>query len=363
MRGDRVLNRAFSKLIDQVVEVLREGILSGRWKETLPGRSRLARELGVSHQTVEEAMRRLVKDGLLVSQGSGRRRRIVLPDGEITRRQLLVRILVYESIDRWSPECINLLDKLSKAGYSVDFTTKSMLDLGMDVKRVARMVQQNPADAWIVVAGSREVLEWFNEQSIPAYAFFGVKAELLIAGCGVRRDIQPLIRRLVELGHRRIVLLLREENLKSPRPLFVRQFFEALEKEGIMPSSYHLPEWGFQPEGLRRCLDSLFKISPPTALIVGEDSMLIAVRDHLARRGALVPRDVSLICLDQNPLFAWCDPMLAHFVWDYDSIIRRILRWVKQISLGREDRYQAVIMAKFIEGESIGPAPKHIARK
>jgi DNA-binding transcriptional regulator YhcF (GntR family) len=53
-----VLNNPFPKVIEQVVETLRNGMLSGRWEEALPGRERLAMELGVSHATTEEAMRR-----------------------------------------------------------------------------------------------------------------------------------------------------------------------------------------------------------------------------------------------------------------------------------------------------------------
>ena len=351
-------NDTIRSITNQAVEILRNGMLQGRWKDTLPGRERLAEELGISHQTIEGAMRRLAKEGLLISQGPGKRRRIVLPEGGKTRRHLHVRILVYESVDRGAPDIIDLLERINKLGFTAGIAPKSLLELGMDVKRVARMVQQNQADAWIVVAGSRQVLEWFDAQGLPVYGYFGIKSELPIAGCGVRRDIQPYIRKLVGLGHRRIVMLLREENLKPKPALLAQQFLEALASEGITPSSYHLPEWGFQPEKLRERLDSLFKISPPTALIAGEDCILTAVRDHLSRRGIIAPRDVSLICLGQNPHFSWCDPLVAHFVWDFKSLNRSVERWVKNLAIGKEDRHQKFITAEFIEGGSIGPAPK-----
>ena len=78
---------AFFSLTDQVTERLRQGMTEGRWRETLPGRDRLAAQLGCSHWTVEEAMRRLAKEGWLVSQGAGRRRRIVLPEGAAKPRK------------------------------------------------------------------------------------------------------------------------------------------------------------------------------------------------------------------------------------------------------------------------------------
>ena len=68
--------KSFSNVTDQVVERLREGMHSGRWQGSLPGRDQLAGELGVSHTTMEAAMRRLTKEGLLESQGAGRQRLI-----------------------------------------------------------------------------------------------------------------------------------------------------------------------------------------------------------------------------------------------------------------------------------------------
>jgi len=348
---------SFSNITDQVADLLREGMLSGRWRDTLPGRDQLAVELGVSHTTMEAAMRRLTKEGLLVSQGTGKRRRIVLSESHVVPRDFRIHFLSYESFSPGLPQTLDLLAQLRKAGFAVEAAPKSLLDLDMDAKRVARLVQQNPADAWIIASGSREVLEWFSQQPAPSYAYFGNKADIPIAGCSVRRNMTVLTRRLFELGHRRIVLLVREEHLKPKLSFFASLFMESLQEMGLSPNSYNLPAWGYQPEGLRRCLDALYKVTPPTALITTETSILLAVRDYQARRGIIAPRDVSLISLDQSPVFAWCDPLVAHFVWDARSLNRRVVRWAKNVVLGKDDRRQIFTAAKFIEGGTIGPAP------
>ena len=347
---------SFSNLTEQVAKTLREGMLSGRWRGSLPGRDQLAGELGVSNTTMEAAMRRLGKEGLLVSQGAGKRRRIVVSENHIVPRDLRINFLSYESLSPGLPQVLDLMDQLRKAGFAVEASPKSLLDLNMDVKRVARLVQQNSADAWIVASGSREVLEWFCKQSIPAYAYFGNKSDLPIAGCSVRRNISQLVQRLVALGHRRIVMLIREEHLKPKLSFFATLFMEALREAGINPNSYNLPIWGYQPESLRRCLDSLYKTTPPTVLITSEASIMLAVRDYHAYRGIMSPRDVSLITLDQSSNFAWCDPMIAHFVWDAKSLNRRVVRWARHVAFGIEDKRHIFTKTKFIEGGTIGPA-------
>jgi len=351
-------NGSFSNLTDQVADLLREGMFSGRWQGTLPGRDQLAKELGVSHTTMEAAMRRLTKEGLLASQGSGKRRRITVSESDMVPRDFRVHYLSYESMSPGIPQVLDLMAQLRKAGFAVEDAPKSLLDLDMDVKRIAGLVQQNPADAWIIGSGSREVLEWFSQQPTPAYAYFGNKADIPIAGCGIRRDLHVLVRNLVELGHRRIVLLIREEHLKPKLSFFATLFMEALEMAGINPGPYNLPVWGYQPEGLRRCMDSLYKVTPPTALITTEISILLSVRDYQAQRGIMAPRDVSLINLDPSPFFAWCDPLVAHFSWDTKSLNRRVVRWAKNVALGKEDKRQIFTTTKFIEGGTIGPAPK-----
>jgi DNA-binding LacI/PurR family transcriptional regulator len=356
--ANTVSNSSFSNVTDQVVNVLRNGMLSGRWRDTLPGRDQLANELGVSHTTMEAAMRRLAQEGVLVSQGPGKRRRIVLTACDVMPRDFRIHFLPYESMSPGLPQVLDMLAQLRKADFAVQTAPKSLLEMDMDVHRVARLVQQNPADAWIVASGSREVLEWFSQQPTPSYAYFGNKADVPIAGCTVRRDMPMLIRRLVELGHRRIVLLIREEHLKPNLSFFATLFMDALKDVGLAPNSYNLPVWGYQPEGLRHCLDSLYKYTPPTVLITSEISILLAVRDYQAQRGIISPRDVSLISLDQSPFFAWCDPLVAHFVWDTKSINRRIVRWAKHVAVGKEDLRQVFTTAKFVEGDTIGPAPK-----
>jgi DNA-binding LacI/PurR family transcriptional regulator/DNA-binding transcriptional regulator YhcF (GntR family) len=342
---------------EQVAEHLRSGLLVGRWSGTMPGGDGLAAELGVGVNTVEAALRQLEAEGLLVNQGRRRGRLIQLPEGGITRVALRVAVLLSEIEDFNESFIASLWHDLEQAGHLPVNPGKSMHDLGLDVERIARLVKNTPADAWVVVAGSREVLEWFSAQEIPAFALFGRRTGLPIAGTGPDNltAYVAATRWMIDLGHRRIVNICRRER-RVPSPGNIeRALLEELTKHGIAAGDYNLPDWEETSEGLRKVLYSLFKTTPPTALIIDESPILAATQQFLAQRNIQVPRDVSLFCTFSDPTFAFLMPAMAEIRWDKSQATRAILRWSNRVAKGREDRRQTLIPAEFVPGGSIGP--------
>lgn len=348
--------RPFPSVTEQVADSLSDGIRQGRWRDALPGRVALARELGVNHKTVEAALNLLEKTGMLERQGSGKGRKIKLRE---TNRPTAMRIvmLAYEKGDLETGYLVEIFHRLQLAGHFVSFASKTLCGVGMDVKRVARFVNQTEADAWIVVAGSREILEWFSTQREPAFGLFGQQGHVDIAVAGPNKvpAYVHFVDRLVELGHRRIVMLARSVR-RLPSPGFLeRLFLDHLAGHGIATSSYHLPHWDDTPEGFHRCLDSLFHHTPPTALILDEPSLFFAAQQHLATAGLIAPRDVSLVCTDQSRDFEWCRPTVAHIRWEPDSMVKRVVAWADHVGRGKEDRRKTAGRARFVEGGTIGP--------
>ncbi|BCX48832.1 hypothetical protein HAHE_27400 [Haloferula helveola] len=345
---------------EQVAEHLREQINRGVWSGSMPGGRALSQQFGVGRMTMETALSQLEKEGILVPKGAGRKRRIVLPE-RLTVPGLRVGILLYAPDDSKIYYNVDLQHRLLNAGHSAGFAPKTLTELGMNPRRIARLVENSPADAWVVSSGSREVLEWFAEHRLPTFAFAGRRRGVPIASTGPDKEssMRTLVGRLVELGHRRIVMIDREV-LRKPEPGRIEKvFLEELDRHGIKHGSYNLPDWREDAEGLQELLDRLFRHTPPTALIVGESSTFIAVQQHLAQRGILAPRDVSLVCDDPDPVFAWCRPTVAHIHWDGSPLARRAVRWAANVARGKEDRRRSFTKAKFVEGGTIGPPPKN----
>jgi DNA-binding LacI/PurR family transcriptional regulator len=348
----------FLTIAEQVEEHLRGELERGRWSGQMPGKHELAGELGVNNKTVETALKRLETKGLIASQGAGRRRSILRAEDAPQRKMLRIAMMAGEPSDFTLDYIIELRHRLQAAGHAVQIAPRTMLELRDDIERLARLVRSMEADAWVVVGGSRTVLEWFAEKPEPVFALFGRRDGLPLAATGPDKASATVAatRELIRLGHRRIVLIVRPRR-RLPHPGEAEKaFLTELETHGLAVGGYNLPNWDETPQDYHQCLDQLFRMTPPTAMIIDEVEFFFATMQFLLRRGLRVPDDVSLVATDPDPTFHWCQPRIAHITWDSEPVVRRIMRWASNVSRGLDDRRQTLTKAEFVVGGSIGPA-------
>ena len=341
---------------EQTAHHLREQLIRKAWVGTMPGGPELASQLGVGRMTIEAALSMLESEGLLVPQGPGRRRKIELPEKMAKPPALRVAVLFYEKGDEAHDLCTRFQNKLKAAGHTVVHAPKNLTDLGGNLRRLARMIEGTGADVWVVAAGSWEVLQYFEQGQIPVFALYGGFGRLRIAG--ITPDQVPAIvaatRRLIALGHRRIVILDSQVTLSNPGNEGAA-FLDELAAHGIKTGNYNMPGWEGGFDGLYRCLESLFAKTSPTAMFLFSVAEYFATLQYLAHRGLRVPQDVSLICCDVAPYFNRYQPTISHVRWNDQLMVNRIVRWAKNISHGKEDTRQTKIDAEFVEAGTVGP--------
>ena len=209
----------FPTIAKQVTDHIREGLSSGHWRRIMPGRNLLAQELGVSPKTVDLALKKLESEGLLLEQGPGRRRLIANVSGPKTVRSMRVALQLSASVNRSKNYIIRLERELKEAGHSVIQSARPLIAMGMDLERIRRLVEATEADGWVILSGSRSVLEWFAARPEPSFAFFGRRDGLSIAGVGPNKvpAFVKVTRELIDLGHRRVTLLARSRR-RLPKP-------------------------------------------------------------------------------------------------------------------------------------------------
>jgi len=349
--------------VDQLANHLRTEIFKGALGREMPGINQLASSLGCSPRTVIGAVKLLEREGLITKQGAGRAS-LITPEKSGKPPALRVQMMLYDredsDYDTVNRYLVQIRGHLEDAGHVFSYSSKTLQQLGMDVERVSRYVKEVDTDAWIIASGSREVLKWFSEHHKPAFALFGRRGGLPIASVGPDKGsaIKEAVRHLAGLGHKRIVMLARPSRRLPTPGMQERAFLDALHEAGMMTGSYNLPAWDGTVEGVHMILNEVFRLTPPSAIIVDEPQIFVSVQNDLARRGILAPDKVSLVAADQDAYFDYLRPSVAHISYDTEPWARRITKWAKNIALGIEDRRQTLTKATFVKGDTIGPPPR-----
>jgi DNA-binding LacI/PurR family transcriptional regulator len=346
-------------VVEQSANHLRNGIRNGLWRGTLPGLVPLARELNISRGTLQSALRILENEKLVSVHGAGNSRSINLR--KLKKMKLRVGVLRFEEEGlQMSKLLFQVQHNLEARGHRLFFAPKSQNMLQHSLARIVRHVAESPADAWIVEAGSRELLEWFSQQPVPCFALYGRSEGLPLSRSGPEM-IPPLLevtRELIALGHRRIVTICRRDRREPTLGNAERAILDTLSDHGIVTGEYNMPDWEMTPVGLESMLKKMFRATPPTALILDESYFAINAAQFLARNGIDVPGKVSLFSTQYDEALAWCRPVIAHIQWKSEPVVRRLTRWVDDLQKGRNDRKTINFPAEYVRTDSIGPAWK-----
>ena len=343
---------------EQVATHLRDQLARKVWVDIMPGSEKLARQLGVGRMTVDAALGILEKEGWLVTQGERRRRKIVVLDEDHHVPSLRVAILLYEPSDASMDLVMNMKLALQKEEHTAFYLPRTLVDIKMDVRKLASMVNKEKADAWIVLGGTEEILRWFTKRKMTVFAFFGRFDKLEVAGVrpNSKYAITKVVKNLVSLGHKKIILLDSHLSVMEPSDIGTA-FLKALQDHDIATGPYNMPGWGDGGyDAMYDCLESLFLKTPPTAIILCSRQSYFAALHFLLDKDIHVPRDLSLVCMDADPHFEYCRPSVAHCRWRKRAVINSVVSWMKNISQGKPDTRKIGIDTDFIEGGTIGPA-------
>ena len=346
--------------VEQISDAIRKSIYSGEIKGSMPGAGRLAKALGVNHKTVESALRDLESEGLIINKGARQSRSVNSKNLKLSNAGIRIAIFLQDQSDVRDVMMVEIKHRLEESGHYPFFVNKSMIDLRMNKRRIARIVNRTETDAWILLAAPKEILEWFSKQETPAFAVFGNRLEEVnVAGAspGKSHPVVQATQTLIDLGHRRIILIIRKYQ-REPISTSAQAFLDVLNSNGIQSSDFNLPDWEETGEGFNQLLESIFKITPPTAIITDEPFQYLAAHNFMVNRGIQIPKHLSLICSDYDPIFKWCMPSVSHITFSNKPLLRRINDWAQNVKNQKNDLRQTILKATFVPGETIGPPTK-----
>ena len=121
------------------------------------------------------------------------------------------------------------------------------------------------------------------------------------------------VRHLINLGHRRIA------HIQGPKEYLVSHdryngYLHALQEAGITPDPELVLEGDFLPPSGRACASILFQLPAekrPTAIFASSDEMAYGVISAAEEYGLSIPRDITLVGFDDDPLSLHTRPALT----------------------------------------------------
>lgn len=298
----------YARLSQQVAATLEEGILRGKWKASLPSERQLAETLLVSRRTVRAAIELLRQKELVgTSQGAGTK---ILRARSGERKREGFRhfgLLLPEPIEHLRPQTMAFIDALRALlyahGYRLDTHIGQRFFSARPAAALRKLVEQYPHDGWILALSTRANQLWFQEQKIPT----------MVAGtphCGVDLPYLDIDMRatgrhaageLIRRGHRRLALLIEKSDKAGDRET-EEGFLEALRGGATSAVHRHAGTAASIKLLIRRIMRDPAR---PTALFVANPYHYLAVASTLAEMGVRVPRDVSLLCRDDDPFLSY----------------------------------------------------------
>jgi len=350
------------KMADQAEVALRDAIRAGHFSDSLPGIRLLAGSLAVNPVAVAEAVSRLVADGTLSSEGPRKRFRIAR-SGRMGRSAMRRKILYLtsESLHEAKSTAVEILSHLLLERPEWDFQHRAA-GYGGEIRPNRRrwdgLLKSDAPDHVVAFGGRPELAKWTLDRGVPAYFLGGDSGELPVPMLGVNGAlmIRQLMERMMELGHTRICLPI----CGMPEGFVDRQrrsMAEFLAGHGLpFVPNYHAPLIARDDrDEFAQVLRGVFKVRPPTALVLVEPEHFFTVSGVVQEFGLQIPRDVSMGMLISHRMFEWNVPRIAHFQFPVVQVAKTLARWIETPP---EDLHIHVSLPlELVEAESLLPAP------
>ncbi len=352
-----------SSLTAETEKELRTAILAGRFGATLPGFRVLAKVLGVSPPTVAEAVKALMAEGLVRSEGP--RRRMAVVSGGLRRESSSPahgRVLwfatsaSFENAVHGSSEVLACLPELlAGTGWQVKHR---ILSYGHSESRTSQwdnMADAEMPDAMVAWTGRPALAEWALARGLRTLFLGGVRESFPIPMLAVK-TAEMVDRAACELlgqGHRRLVLPMcnrAPDMVTSVRGVLARRL-----KGGASAALDAAPVSSYEGgQVMEAMVEQALAERAPTGWIFFDWREFLAASCVFRDRGLAVPRDLSVIVLSHDPSMDWYRPRPAHFRFPLDRFGKGVAEWV----LGRAEwTGSRHLPPEWVPGETLGAAP------
>ena len=349
-----------SSLVAETVKSLRTANLSGHWSIHLPGERRLCEDWGISRPTLRAAQAVLAREGLLkVAHGC----RTVIANADVPKASacpLSVALLSPEPLHAMPPFALLWLDelraRLQAAGHQLQVHAGRVECASKNPGRALRsLVDGSPAAAWVLFQSTEAVQQWFAAHEIPSLVVGSVFPGVPLPS--VDRDYRAVcahaVGHLVRKGHQHLAFLIQKEQFGGDweSAAGFGEGLSAMTKKGV---TGHVVLHEGTATSVMTAVDSILAMRPrPTAMLVARTRFALTAFTHLLGRGVKVPRDMAMICRDDDGFLDHVVPRMARYTFSPEVFARHLVRQVlRLVNQGAVQGASVKVLPEFLKRES-----------
>jgi LacI family transcriptional regulator len=246
---------------------------------------------------------------------------------------------------------------LREAGYSM-LLTNSENDPALDASHV-RLLMQRRVDGLMLSLASEdhhETVAMLAQLDAPIVLIDrelprNVRASAVLSDH--RTGMRAAVRHLLDLGHRRIGLILGQPmRFSRERRLGLE---EAYRERALKPTYQTLEGELGSAHGRSATTRLLDSADPPTAIVAGGNQILIGTLEELLRRGLKVGADISLVSCDAISITELFTPPIAVVRRDNRELGRRAAQLLLRHLAGEDVQQEVVLPTEFVPRASCAP--------
>ncbi len=356
----------YATLTQQVGRQLEDEIRRGVLRETLPGERQLAETMQVSRRTIRAATDLLREKGLVRTMHGAPTQIVgepVKPAAHATMQS--IGLLLPKPLEELKPftAVIDLVRNIFyQDGYRLDTHFGQRFLSQRPGAALKRLVSQFPYDGWILASANRACQAWFHAEGIATVvegtAYEGIPLPSLdIDMQATARHAATILRRK---GHRRIALLMEAADWAGHRKT-EQGFLEGVSQDGPEATA-RVFRHGGSVRDLEQLVSRILKLAtPPTALFIVNPYHYLAVSAILAARGLAVPRDISLLCRDDDVCLKYLPVRPSCYTFSPQALAKQIHAMMQaaiRAAPGKRPVKSLLLLPEFVDGASIAAPPE-----
>jgi DNA-binding LacI/PurR family transcriptional regulator len=357
-------------LATRVAGSIRDLVSGSKPGDPMPSLRAIALQFNVSVPTVSAAFSLLEAEGLVRSGGERRRWKAGAAAQMVGKRTTARRsagnpgekkllYLTSYPMREWKSSALevhaSLGAALSAEGWQLVHRVTGHEQAKHSRKSWDELFREVQPDAMVALTGNRVLAGWAIQQPT-RMLFLGGTCDphpLPMVKIGISGPLEELIWRLIDLGHRHIVLPLCGRN-----PEFVRAMKAVIRRSvaarsGCGAEVHELVTPYSTPDVLYDALHKHWRQHRPDALILLDWREFVTAGSFFRDAGVTMPGDLSVALLSNDNSMSWHVPQLSHYELNTMKLAKAVVRWTVKDPRSAASELRITMRATWREGGSI----------